>query len=103
MTTDKLPQRKDYMDGHISFEDFYRSVYKIAGINLAGNRILDRVRTALSAGDEHLNSIPLPVWDALAHGARLALATSFKKHGDFFSLAGGVCAMKQAARDAVEE
>lgn len=101
MTTE--PTRKQYMNKEVSFSDFYRAVYQTAGISLGANESLVlKVKTALSEGDEHLNSIPLGYWDGLAFSARGSLKKAFKKHGDFYSMAGGVCAMKQAARDAAE-
>ncbi len=98
--TDK-PTRKQYMSGEVSFTDFYRAVYQAAAISLKPDSpLISRVRTALTEGDEHLNTIPLKEWDMMAaqNGSRLARA--FKAHGDFNTMAGGVCAMKQAARDA---
>lgn len=95
------PTHKQYMNKEVSFTDFYRAVYKTASISLENNAIITKVKTALEAGDEHLNTIPLRYWDGLALSACPSLTRAFKEHGDFYSLAGGVCAMKQAARDAV--
>ena len=102
MTTE--PTRKQYMDGEVSFADFYRAIYRTAGISLEGNKTLtSRVKKALYQGDKHLNSISREVWDGLAFSARYTLIKAFKEHGDSYSMAGGVCVMKQAARDAASE
>ena len=97
------PTRRQYMDKEVSFADFYRAVNQTAGISLERNPIIAEVKTALEAGDEHLNTIPLQHWDAMAFSVQQALTKAFKEHGDSYSLAGGVCAMKQAARDAVKD
>lgn len=96
------PTRSDYMAGRCSFEDFYRAVNQTGGVRFTDAALLVRVRKALAAGDKHLNTIPLATWDAKALGAQLTLSRALRAHGDFYSLAGGVCCMKQAARDAAE-
>jgi hypothetical protein len=93
--------RKDYMAKRATFTEFYQAVNATAGLVVRDKALLDRVRVALDAGDVHLNTIPLAVWDRHALCAQGALARAFKAHGDFYSLAGGVCAVKTAARDAV--
>ncbi len=94
--------RKEYMDGVVSFADYYRSVAKDAGISFASAPVefLDRVEKALERGDEHLNTIPLSLWYYYAICAKHATMPALKRHGDFWSLAGGVCVAKQAAMDA---
>lgn len=94
--------RKDYMEGRVTHEQFYSSVARAAGISFAQSDLLPRVRTALEAGDEHLNSIPLALWDRRAENpvTRANISRALKEHGDFFSLAGGVCTLKQAAKNA---
>jgi hypothetical protein len=95
--------RKDYMDGRVTHADYYRSVAKAAGISYASAdpAFLGRVRSALANGDEHLNTIPLAEWDRRG-SMLLSVSRAFKAHGDCDSLAGRVCVLKQAARDAVE-
>lgn len=97
----KSPTRQDYMTGKVTFAEFYRAVNATAGLKITDADLLQRVRAALAAGDEHLNTIPLPVWDGRAMFARCALSRALREHGDFYSMAGGVCCLKQAARDAV--
>lgn len=94
--------RKDYMEGRVTHEQFYSSVAKTAGISFERSDLLPRVKAALEAGDEHLNSIPLALWDNRAANpvTRANISRALKEHGDFFSLAGGVCTLKQAAKNA---
>lgn len=96
----KSPTRADYLAGVVDHQTFYRAVVATAGVRVTDRALLERVREALRGGDQHLNSIPLGLWDNRANGARGALSRALKEHGDFYSLAGGVCCMKQAARDA---
>ncbi len=96
------PTRAEYLNKTVSFEDFYRAIAKDAGISFAGSDILPRVKRALASGDEHLNTIPLATWDIYAGAAKHATAPAFKAHGDSWSIAGGVCVAKQAAKDAAE-
>ena len=91
--------RQDYMDGAVTFEQYYTSIAEAAGISMAGSELMPDVKAALAAGDEHLNTIPIETWDRIA-APRTWLATAFKAHGDFYSLAGGVCVYKQAAKNA---
>ena len=95
--------RTQYMNKEVTFEEYYREIYKEADISFKHSIWLPRIKKALAAGDEHLNTIPLLEWDALGSAFFPRLRTVFKNHGDFWSLAGQVCALKQAARDAVKE
>jgi hypothetical protein len=96
--------RQQYLDRDISHAVYYRAIAKDAGVSFANETGMQAlVKQALAEGDEHLNSIPLAKWDALAMGARLHTSPAFKRAGDFWSMAGGVCVAKQAAIDAVAE
>jgi len=106
MTTETTyPQRKDYMDGRVPFEEYYRSVYKALHLSFKESSMLPQIKRAIARGDAHLNSIRLMHWDALAASYLndLTKREAFKLHGDSWSLAGHVCALKQAARDAALE
>jgi hypothetical protein len=95
--------RQDYLDGKVTHEEFYGSVAKLAGIDLstAAPNLMSRVKDALADGDEALNTIPLALWDSMARASRVAIEPALKAHGDFWSLAGGVCTLKTAAKLAV--
>jgi hypothetical protein len=101
MTEHKSPTRADYMSDRCTFEEYHRAVNATAGYRFTGD--LERVRAALARGDYHLNSIPLPEWDATAISARVVHAPALRQHGDGWSLGGGVCCVKQAARDAAQK
>lgn len=94
---------RDYLDGKVSHEEYYRSVNRAAGLRFdAGTALVEKVKQALARGDEHLNTIPLVKWDFMGCNPTLRtnLAEAFKEHGDFWSMAGSVCCLKQAAKDA---
>lgn len=54
----------------------------------------------LASTDPHFNDIPLRLWDALV--PRLPGSAGFKRAGDYYTLANGVCLAKEAARQYVE-
>lgn len=103
-TVPLYPSRADYMNGTVDFATYYRAVAKTAGISYAHAEpaFLARVKAALANGDEHLNTLPLSLWDKRGEGL-IGIGKAFKAHGDNDSLAGRVCILKQAAKDAVQE
>lgn len=95
--------RKDYMNNKVTHREFYAAIAAAAHIRFdSDSPFIERCANALANGDEHLNTIPLPTWDVRSANVRSQIATALRSHGDFFSLAGGVCVMKEAARQAVE-
>jgi hypothetical protein len=100
----KLINRQEYLSGRVTFEEFYREVNRLAGIKFrADHWAVIEAKEALAQGDVHLNSIPLRDWDMMASAACRSLSKAMKELGDFYSMAGGVCAMKQAVIDAATE
>lgn len=99
-----MTTRKDYLDRKVTFEQYYRSVNKAAGLSFVGHSILPRIEKALEAGDVHLNTIPLKEWDNMGANPilRQNLSRALKQHEDFLTQANIVCCLKQAARDAVK-
>ena len=99
----EYPQRKAYLRGEVSFEDFYESVAAAAGISYTNASTLPEIQAALASGDEHLNTIPLRQWDIRAAQTQSVVGRALQLHGDFYSLAGGVCVHKAAAKKAARE
>lgn len=95
--------RKDYMNKAVTHHQYYSSVADGARIDLSKHKDLTKWRDMLASGDEHLNKLGLTYWDQLAANNRLSIAISLKTHGDFWSLAGGVCTIKAAVQRAVEK
>lgn len=52
--------------------------------------------------DEHFNDISLRRWDMLVSFIPYPVAGKLKELGDYMTLAGGVCILKEAARQLVE-
>jgi hypothetical protein len=99
--------REEYM-AHPTSEKNHRAYYgeiaKAAGVQVPAD-IVERTRQLLKDGDRHLNRIPLGLWDrmALQSPQRADITRELKARGDFWSLGGGVCVMKEAARLQAEE
>lgn len=92
--------RKDYSDGKCSHEEYYTQIVNRIGLERFIPFFPVSIEGLLRAhqSDAHFNSIPLAAWDhSFAHLAAIE-SRVFKEHGDFLSLGGHVCAMKQAAR-----
>ena len=61
------------------------------------------IKRLLESCDEHLNDIPLVIWDSLGSGYKKEVSNRLKEHGDFYSLAGSLCIFKEAAKQLIEE
>lgn len=55
----------------------------------------------LASTDPHLNDIPLHLWDRLV--PHCLGSAGFVKAGDYYTQANGVCLLKEAARQIIEE
>lgn len=96
--------RKDYMEGRCSHSDYYAelalALYEASLLRLPSACQGEKVVDALERGDIHLNTIPLSLWDGAAIPfMRMAAAHRiFMERGDWVSLGGFVCALKEFAR-----
>ena len=95
-----LPTRDDMMSNKVTFEEYYTSVAKVAHIDFEYSGYMPDIRDALAKGDYHLNNIPLEMWAQMALMVKAAIKKSLERHSDFYSTAGAVCTLKQAARNA---
>lgn len=57
----------------------------------------------LRSTDPHLNDIELDRWDRLAYQIDSVAVTLLHEAGDSFSLGTGVCILKEAAKQIIEE
>lgn len=99
----KPPTRADYMAGRVTFQEYYEAIAREAHVDMRRSALLPYVVTALARGDEYLNTIALPRWDLIAAQQRHAVEPALRAHGDGWSMAGGVCVAKAAARAAARE
>lgn len=86
--------RQDYLNGKCTHREYYDQ-FVTPGTRYMVATFIGKERITTST-DEHFNDIPLITWDALvskAPGSEL-----FKKAGDFYTQAGGVCLLKEAAQ-----
>ena len=91
--------REEYLDASEQ-KDAHRVYYaqfvdgRVRG--LVANAIgLEPIR---GSKDPHFNDIPLKRWDALVSRLPSTVPTEMKRLGDFLTLAGGVCVLKEAAQ-----
>ena len=86
--------RKQYMNKECTHQEYYEEIGKEAGVVIPDD-VMNHVRKST---DEHLNDIPLYIWDRTAGWFKHQIAIAKQKRGDFWSLAGGVCVVKAMAR-----
>lgn len=89
--------RKDYLDKKCTHDEYYGQIVQEVGISYANSPELKRIKKAY-ATDPHFNNIPLAEWDRKSAASQLTLFEAFKKRGDYWTLAGGVCVHKAAAK-----
>ncbi len=96
--------RKDYMADSANLHDaYYLEIANACGVKFTDPATIERFRKAL-LDDEHMNNIPLGWWDnrVISLKRSLNVRQVLKDRGDFYSMAGGVCILKAAARAAVK-
>ncbi len=89
--------RQDYLDKKCNHRQYYAQFVDAALIAAVLNRIGKELK---SSTDDNLNDIPLARWDGMARSIRPG--ASLNKAGDYPTLAGQVCILKEAARQAIE-
>ena len=94
--------RQDYLQNKCSHRQYYAQF-----VDDSVRRMVEQyftLETLRASTDEHLNDIPLRRWDSLAimlvHYS--SIRELLREYGDFWSLAGGVCILKEAAHQLVE-
>jgi hypothetical protein len=90
------------MNKECTFSEYYQQFITEQTKRLVTSGIgIRKIKNALDKGDEHLNSIPLRHWDNLTF--LFHCNEQLKEHGDFESLAGKVCILKETARMLADE
>ena len=91
--------RKQYLNGECTHRQYYGQFVNagtkarvLSGIGLAALK---------KSTDPHFNDIPLHEWDGLV--ANCPGSAAFSKAGDYYTLAGGICLLKEAARQVLEQ
>jgi len=94
--------RKDLIDKKNTHEEYYGEIVQELGINAVS--IIERnpnIKEAFLNGDENLSAMPLSFWDRAALGIEGSARLVLSKRGDNYSMAGGVCIMKEAVRQVI--
>lgn len=94
--------RQQYMNGECTHDEYYSDVLSDLNFQPLSDKEKERYRAALKK-DKHLNTIPLASWDGMAALRREIITNALKARGDFWSLAGGVCVMKQFVKNQCNE
>ena len=94
--------RQDYLDGKCTHREYYAQFVTLAIKEAVVRRWGKEQITGAFKADEHLNSIPLASWDDFVLRRRQEIENQIRLAGDFWSLAGGVCVAKEAARQIAE-
>lgn len=97
--------RENYMNDKITHQEYYENIARLLGIKFARDDHFEgySLKKCLDE-DEHLNNIPLHLWDGMA---AFFLQTKYpasigKLDPCFGSLSDYVCALKAAARKFVK-
>ena len=88
--------RKDYLSGRVSHEEYYRSVYREAGLTI-NKQVAEEVSGTNDI--ENLNDIRMGIWNSLVVRYHESIRKALKVHGDGFSVGAGVCVMKALYKD----
>lgn len=91
--------RKQYLNHECSFSEYYSQFVD----NKVHQRVLQSIgKERLSnSTDEHLNDIPLAVWDTVLSPFPKYIGDKMRECGDFPTMAGAVCIAKTAARELI--
>lgn len=99
MSTKKFT-RKDYLNGVCNHREYYSQFVTPQIISMvSGTFSLDRLQNAYEI-DSHFNNIPLAEFDWLPLGNDSVKL--MKEAGDYLTMAGKVCILKEAALQAIE-
>ena len=93
-----LITRSDYLStgGRKAHQDYYAQFITAAHKNRILQTIgMDRLK---KSKDHHFNDIPLELWDKISVPVPAESAKLLKECGDYPTLSGAVCIMKECAR-----
>lgn len=104
MITRKEHMAREYVDAATAMARHreYYSQFVTPGVKQLVLRRIGR-KELLRSTDLHLNDIELARWDRLVSYIDGAAVTLLREAGDFLSLGSGVCILKEAARQIIEE
>jgi len=95
--------RKEYLDAEDqrkAHRQYYGQFVTEQHKSLVLNRIAD-IQKLKASKDSSFNDIPLVLWDRIA-AQSICPSERMRSVGDFPTLSGGVCILKEAARQLIE-
>lgn len=98
-----IRSRADYLAGKVSHREYYGQFVTEATIRAVVQRFGEE--RLLSCTNEHLNDIPLHLWDRACmvnSTVILPFLNRFRDAGDYCTLSGMVCIAKEAAKQWIE-
>ncbi len=95
--------RKEYMAKKVTHREYYGQFANGYVKELVLRRF--KLKRLLQSKDEHLNDIPLREWDNLAICIPDSVKSAICKANEsgVYSLSDGVCTVKEAAKQVIEE
>lgn len=94
--------RKDYMDGRCDHRTYYAQFVTPAVFHMVERRFTAE-RLVRCSDQAYFNTIPLTLWDMMVPVLeRMVDRRRMKELGEGWSLGTGVCILKEAARQVVE-
>ena len=102
-TVNKIITRKDYLDNEnkdTSHEAYYAQFVTASLVQ----RVIGAFgkEKLIEGKNKSFNNIPLKKWDALSSTMPNSVFTKMKECGDYLTLAGTICILKEAARQAIQ-
>ena len=94
-----MKTRKEYLDGKCTHEEYYgQFVSRVTKYRVLAHIRMDKLK---KSKDEHLNDIPLRIWDNASNNFP-HVSTKMEECGDYLTLAGCVCIIKESARQLLQ-
>ena len=95
-----MKSRADYMSNACTHREYYGQFITPAILKRVEQHIgLDRIKRST---DEHMNDIPLSLWDGMSGSIGAIIQQGIKAAGDTLSLSSCVCVAKEAAKQIKE-
>lgn len=92
--------RSAYLNRQCTHEQYYGQFVTERILNIVSVRFPIKTLVEEYHKDEHFNTIPMHIWDALT--GLFSCTYPMLEVGDYSTLAGKVCILKEAARQLVE-
>jgi hypothetical protein len=95
-----MKTRPQYLNKECSHSEYYAQFVTQSVVNLVERTFTIEVLKSAHQSDKHFNSIPLYKWDNIATFVNSGVL--MKECGDFLTLSGQICILKEAARQLVQ-